>query len=193
MLAIHTPTSIGWTQTPASQGVSPQPVSGTAAVRKVVRDPQAGGDGGRPASLPRPDKRQAAAGQEAPVTPGQDGAEADTAAPLLPRPRSPEQERQARAEDARKKAEEEETDRVEDTQAQAGPRQVPPQELLSNIWQASAGVVEQALGDGVAADTDMARVAQDSGTPEREVVSYDESGQGNPAPLELGSILSERA
>lgn len=195
MLAIHTPTSIGWTPVPASQGASPQPVSGTAAVRKVAPDPQPGGGRDRSASLPMPDRRQAAADREAPAAPGQAASEADTAAPLLPRPRSPEQERQARADEARKAETggEEAADQAHDTEAE---QRVAPQELLSTVWQASAGVVEQVLADGVA-DTGAARAAPVDGTSEREaaereVVSYDENGHGNPAPVELGTIISER-
>ena len=194
MLAIHTPTSIGWTPGPASQGTSPQPVSGTAAVRKVAPDPQPGGGRDRSPSLPMPDRRQAAADREAPAAPGLAASEADTAAPLLPRPRSPEQERQARVDEAREaEADGEETTQAQDTEAE---QRVPPQELLSSVWQASAGVVEQVLADGVA-DTGAARAAPVDGTSEREaaereVVSYDETGHGNPAPVELGTILSER-
>lgn len=117
-------------------------------------------------------------------------------APLLPRQRAT-QEEQAEIELAREEqAREEQAERAERAQ-EAERQRPPPQQLLSTVWEASAAVVNQALGEepgGSAASGEgpVTEPPTDQGVAGQDVVSYDERGHGEAAPVELGAIISER-
>lgn len=114
-------------------------------------------------------------------------------APLLPR-QQPTQEQQAEIELAREEqAREEQAERAQEAERQ----RPPPQQLLSTVWEASAAVVNQALGEepgGSAASGEgpVTEPPTDQGVAGQDVVSYDERGHGEAAPVELGAIISER-
>jgi hypothetical protein len=106
-------------------------------------------------------------------------------------------------------------------QANEETRRAQRQELLTNVWKASAAVVERVLGREEGAAVDAAAVAspaapgrqpaeqltlpwpvmpQDPGQAQgrrdfpapQDVVAYDERGNSNLAPLEAGALLSRR-
>ena len=173
MLAIHTPTSVGWPTSTTGASASMPPVGGVDRVRKVSADSRSGGEHAAAAQEQRPTA-------QAPGPQAMD--DAKLAAPLLPRPQTPEEERKAREAEAAAEGQ---------GGAGAADQVVPPQELLATVWQASAEVVEQTLGE----ETGVMNAEELNGPawPDREVVAYDENGQGMPAPLELGTIVSEKA
>jgi hypothetical protein len=124
--------------------------------------------------------------------------------------------------DARVRREaEQNTKQLATEQAAEEARRAQRQELLTNVWKASAAVVDQVLGRDDATAVKSAsesRAASDSqpsmeqlalpwpvmpqdarATPSRadlgvpeDVVAYDELGNGNLAPLEVGMLISHR-
>ena len=231
MLNIPSTTAVSWTTPPASTPVGP--VAPVQAVSAASRDRQAGlgpgQDGHSPARPGNPGRANQAKSLPEPA-----------AAPLLPRDRKQDtagveraQEVSARQEQQQQRAAEElaeqEADKVLREKLQA---------VLTTVWQASAAVVERALGresanelPGPQSDTspDMsvagsALVARRPLPPEapqrpqadplpgpimpgeetaagqpapaplapEEVVSYDEKGNTNAVPLEVGSLINQR-
>lgn len=184
MFSFNTTPAVSW---PSSSGPNIAPVQPVAAPTAVKRsssesNPQ-GGD-------PRQFTTFTRSGR---VPEGQEPTSSEPqAAPLLPRERSPEEQEAAERAQAQATEEAEQQDEAEAAQEAA----VQPQQLLSNVWQASGKVVEQLLGKPIEEVTahSMNRSAEGSAPPseEKEVVAYDESGNGTTAPVELGVIISER-
>lgn len=230
MINISTTSPVSW-PTPPSAAVAP--VSATPAVQPVQ-------SGGREAQADLEARREVRRKSKA-------DDEADPAAPSSPRSSVPEAGGQAavqarqeaaaqRAEQALKKAE---ADKASHRKAMDR-----LQEVLSNMWAASAAVVDQALGlepkgealpgnqsdtapdlSAVAASTIQRRLlpqtrdgapAADQPAPDGmpwpvmppateeaaavapevpggEVIAYDEHGNSSLAPLEVGTLLSEKA
>lgn len=231
MINISTTSPVSWS-TPPSAAVAP--VAATPAIKPVQ-------SGGREAQADVESRREA----RRPMARGDD--EPGSATPLLPRPAATDAPGQAaaqaqqqvvaqRAEQALKKAE---ADKAIHSRAMDR-----LQEVLSNMWAASAAVVEQALGvepkgealpgnqsdtapdlsavaastlsrrplprsPGAEPDTEAApqgmpwpvlpavteeAVALDTPpeVPGGEVIAYDEHGNNSLAPLEAGTIISER-
>ncbi len=230
MINISTTSPVSW-PTPPSAAVAP--VSATPAVQPVQ-------SGGREAQADLEARREVRRKSKA-------DDEADPAAPSSPRSSVPEAGGQAavqarqeaaaqRAEQALKKAE---ADKASHRKAMDR-----LQEVLSNMWAASAAVVDQALGlepkgealpgnqsdtapdlSAVAASTIQRRLlpqtrdgapATDQPAPDGmpwpvmppateeaaavapevpggEVIAYDEHGNSSLAPLEVGTLLSEKA
>ncbi|MBT9464504.1 hypothetical protein [Hydrogenophaga sp.] len=230
MINISTSSPVSWS-TPPSAAVAP--VTATPAVKPVQA-------GGREAQADVESRREA----RRPLARVDD--EPSPTTPLLPRPAATDPPSQVaaqalqqavaqRAEQALKKAE---ADKASHSRAMDR-----LQEVLSNMWAASAAVVEQALGvepkgealpgnqsdtapdlSAVAASTLSRRLlpqpgaARDAeaapdgmrwpvmpGDPEEaaaldtppevpggEVIAYDEHGNSSTAPLEAGTIISER-
>lgn len=242
MISVSTNQVVSW-PTPASQAV--QPVSGVAAVqpvRETGRDGQAGLGAGRDGqtATPRPAgaraggaDRETAPPESAPLLPrsyGRNGAEAaGEAAPAEPAPQQA-KEKAEKAEEARQAAAQQQADEKADAA-----ERLPLQAVLTNVWQASAAVVERALVRITGADTDAAGVVRAAGNepaagarrpllppavtqspveplpwpvmpateaavpgapaeirPVEDVVAYDEHGNSSWAPLEAGSLISQR-
>lgn len=214
MLSINSSPAVSWPTTTGQSVEQVRPVAAVSAAKRSSNESgQQGGDA-RQTPDPTPSVRVSTSGGASPRE-----SQASDAAPLLPRERPPEEqeaaERAEAAEAEADKAQEAETRARESAQ---GPQ---PQQLLSTIWKASGAVVEQALGtddaQAGAADATTATLptgevvvvatagrmtsaestAQESRSSEpvradQEVVAYDESGNGTPAPVELGVIISER-
>ncbi|MFN7123960.1 MAG: hypothetical protein ACK4NM_18190 [Hydrogenophaga sp.] len=228
MINISTSSPVSW-PTPPSAAVAP--VAATPAVKPV----QSGGSEAQADVASRREARrtQARAEDEASPTTSQAGAPAASDRQLTTQAR---QEAAAqRTEQAHKKAE---ADKASHRKAMDR-----LQEVLSNMWAASAAVVDQALGlepkgealpgnqsdtapdlSAVAASTLSRRLlpgAKTAGSPEQagaenmpwpvmpqstdeaaaelapevpggEVIAYDEHGQSSLAPLEVGTLLSEK-
>lgn len=230
MINISTSSPVSW-PTPPSAAVAP--VVATPAVKPVQ-------------SVGQELQTDVQARREARRSPVKADDDASPAAPLLPRPAATDPQSQAavqarqeaaaqRAEQALKKAE---TDKASHKKAMER-----LQEVFSNMWAASAAVVDQALGvdsrgealPGNQSDTapDLSAVAASTlsrrlppgtkaaASPERatadnmpwpltpqaaedaaaeaapevpggEVIAYDEHGQSSLAPLEVGTLLSEK-
>ncbi|MDP2016397.1 hypothetical protein [Hydrogenophaga sp.] len=234
MINISTTSPVSW-PTPPSAAVAP--VEATPAVKPVQ-------SGGREAQTDVQARREA----RRPVAKADD--EASPATPLLPRPSASDPGSQAAAQ-ARQEAAVQRTEQaLKKAEAdKAGHKKAMDrlQEVLSNMWAASAAVVDQALGiepkgdalpgnqsdtapdlSAVAASTisrrQAARLADAAPTPQGgepavpqgmpwpvmpsaaeegaalaapevpggEVIAYDEHGNSSLAPLEAGSIISER-
>ena len=150
--------------------------------------------------------------------PAADAPEASSeAAPLLPRERTDGGREQASAETADAAAQAEQRERAQD-KAEDKAAKLKLQEVLANVWKASAAVVDAVLGrnaDGVISaqsddparsspDPSLVAAAQllpgevpqaDSVTDLRDtqdVVAYDERGASSLAPLESGSLVNQR-
>jgi hypothetical protein len=200
MLNISSTSAVSW-PTPVAIGVAP--VTPVAAVQPAQAS--GGSDGQTQTGFGRegraPQQRQVTAA-------GRSGAEARAPAEAshpaaLPRdpntlPREPAPpdagaQRQARQEAARVA----EQDKARDRQAIEH-----LQTVLSNMWEASAAVVDRALGrepasgdtpdaggDTAAPDLSQAAAIEARGG---DVVAYDERGASSLAPLEAGSLISHR-
>lgn len=208
MLSINSNPSVPWPVT-TGQAVTPvQPVSAPAARQGSTNDSRQQADDGRGAALPSASVKVSGTAREKSAE--------HQAAPLLPRERPPEEQQSAQSEVDEAKAEKAER------QQEAERQRPPPQQLLSTVWKASAAVVDQALGKTevassaldepsaaaesgamvvVATAGRMVTGQQDTAEPPtgatqaadaQEVVAYDERGNGETAPVELGVIISER-
>ena len=150
-------------------------MSGAGAEHQAGSRP---GQEGRSPASPTPPQRAA----NAPTLPAGE-------APASTRPAAGEPELEAAQRQAEREAD---AARERDKQAMEHLKDV-----LTNVWQASAAVVEQALGlekstpDKPADTVALAAAAQDD-TPGAEVVAYDERGNSSLAPLEAGSLISHR-
>jgi hypothetical protein len=199
MLNISSTQPVIWPSAPAS-GVTPvTAVTAVTPVQSSARDAQTGLGQGRDQPVPVSLRRGGAQPAEArrdPNTP--------EAAPLLPResPDSPDGQASPEAIEAKAEAQAEE---------KALKRQL--QDVLSDVWKASAAVVDVVLGrDAAAADAagpgttsagDSTRstavpaandAVQDPAVARlpQDVMAYDAQGNSSWAPLEAGSLLSRR-
>ena len=208
MLSINSNPSVPWPVT-TGQTVAPvQPVTAPAAKQGSTSDSRQQAGDGRGAALPSASVKVSTTAREKSAEP--------QAAPLLPRERPPEDQQSAQNEVDEAKAEEAER------QQEAERQRPQPQQLLSTIWKASAAVVDQALGESESASSPVGEppALAESGamvvvatagrlvtgqqdptevqagtTPAvdgQEVVAYDERGNGETAPVELGAIISEK-
>lgn len=248
MINISTSHVVAW-PAPAGPAVAPvSPVTPVQPVRETGRDAQAGFGAGR-------DGQGAAPRSHAPRTGSPEPDAATEAAPLLPRGYGPQgaELRSGSAPDAlpggsASTAQQKTAERAEqaaEEQAEAAAERKPPlQAVLTTVWEASAAVVERALGrlsgaeaevPGVQSDTapDLGALAaaqmnrrplllaaaepaaaqpmpwpvmppsdeepsphvapEDAGVVAVEdLVAYDEHGKGSRAPIEAGSVISER-
>lgn len=235
MLNIPNTTAVSWTTPPVSTQVAP--VAPVQAVTAVSRDRHSGlgaglgsgQDGQAPARTDKPGRTAQAKSLTEP-----------SAAPLLPREAAQDRVEADRAMDLvdrqelqRQRAEQEQADQAADKALRDK-----LQAVLTTVWQASAAVVERALGresanplPGPSSDTSpglsvagsalVARrplppevpqrlqaeplpwpIMQEDATgagpftaaalPPEEVVAYDERGNTSAAPLEVGSLISQR-
>lgn len=208
MLSINTNPSTPWPVT-TGQTVQPiQPVTAPSAKQGSSNGSRQQADDGKGTALPSASVKVSTTAREKSAEP--------QAAPLLPRERPPEDQDRAQNEVDDAKAEEAERQRETERQRPQ------PQQLLSTIWKASAAVVDQALGEPQAATSSVEETqaaAESSGVvvvatagrmvtgqqdnaeaptgatqaaDAQEVVAYDERGNGETAPVELGAIISER-
>ena len=238
MINISTNHAVSWPQ-PVSAAVAP--VSAVTAVKPVQEgrgDGQASLGGGRQGASAQTQRREGGrnAGVEVSVSP--------EAAPLLPREAA--QDAATAPSDAAMKKEQaaakqaEQADQAQKAEEQSKKLQL--QEVLTNVWQASAAVVDRVLGRTTGADADApgnqsdtspsigvvsamqtprkvavpeqaarppveplpwpvipegsaqaeALAADVDPRPVQEVVAYDENGNSSLAPLEAGSLVSER-
>lgn len=186
MLSINTTPAVPWPVTTGSAVQPVVPVTAPSPVQRSTGDPRQSAGDGRGSAPASPSVRVS-------TTQPREADEA-VAAPLLPRERPPEQQ-EAELDQARQ----EEVERAREAESQ----RLPPQQLLSTVWEASAAVVNQVLGEEPAAATPAAadaatdavpvKLAADPGAEAQDLVSYDERGNGESAPVELGVIISERA
>lgn len=142
MLSITTSPPAAWSPAPATAIAPVSAATPVAPVQATARDAQTGSGtsgGGNTANL-----REGSAGQRAREREGRQ-AERPQAAPLLPRP-SPEDGQQGRQSPAveAEQAEAEREQRIQEAQEQA--RQQRLQDVIANVWKASAAVVDRALG-----------------------------------------------
>ncbi len=230
MINISTTSPVSWS-TPPSAAVAP--VAATPAVKPVQ-------SGGREAQADVESRREA----RRPLARGDD--EPSPTTPLLARPAAADAPSQAAAEALRQAAAqraEQALKKAEADKASHSRAMDRLQEVLSNMWAASAAVVEQALGvepkgealpgnqsdtapdlsavaastlsrrllpqqPGAAPDTEAApqgmpwpvlpQAAEDGAVavapevPGGELIAYDEHGNSSLAPLETGTLLSEK-
>ena len=229
MINISTTTPVSW-PTPPSAAVGP--VAATSAVQPVQ-------SGGREAQTELESRREA---RRTRALVNEDASPA-TPQPARPGAADPQASAQVRQETAAQRTEQA-LKKAEADKASHRKAMDRLQEVLTNMWAASAAVVDQALGlepkgealpgnqsdtapdlsaaaastmprrllpgaktaEPAAADTmrwpvmpEVAEEAVEEATdavapevPGGEVVAYDEHGQGRPAPLETGTLLSER-
>lgn len=208
MINIASTPSLGWPSSPAPAVAPVVAASAVTPVQGSARESRAGlgfGQGGQPAQAPK-------AGQTEPGT----EASAPAAAPLLPRSHGESADGPV---DASEQIEADKRQAEEQAQELAKEQAVQQQlrEVLSNVWQASAAVVEQALassdtaaaaaavteaGDpvpGVAAvpeSTGSAPAMSAGGAPEPirggEPEAYDERGNSSWTLPEVGSLVDQR-
>lgn len=212
MLSINSGPPVAW---PTAAPVTVAPVTAVTAVTPAQRssgDGNAGLDSGRRGQTSGPEPAAAAA-------------DVPEAAPLLPRERTDGGREQASAEtaDAAAKAEQREKALAKaEEKAEEKPAELKLQDVLANVWKASAAVVDAVLGrdaTGVvsaqggnparsAADPSLVVAAQrphgeaspigDAADPlvdprnAQDVVAYDERGAGSLALLETGSLVNQR-
>ncbi|MCU0924852.1 MAG: hypothetical protein MUF44_02080 [Hydrogenophaga sp.] len=210
MLNISSTQPVIWPVAPASGTPAVSSVTAVMPVQSSARDAQAGLNQGReqpvPASLRRGGANTAEARQEANMP---------EAAPLLPResPDSPDGQPSPEALEAQAKAEAQ-------AEEKALKRQL--QDVLSDVWKASAAVVDVVLGREAASaqavgaeDSTRSTAVQAAslavalpvaGNPAandavldqavarlpQDVMAYDAQGNSSWAPLEAGSLLSRR-
>lgn len=139
MLSITTSPPAAWSPAPVTAIAPVSAATPVAPVQATARDAQTGSGtagGGNTANL-----REGSAGQRAREREDR----RPEAAPLLPRP-SPEDGRQGRQSTAAEaeQAEAEREQQVQEAQEQA--RQQRLQDVIANVWKASAAVVDRALG-----------------------------------------------
>lgn len=139
MLSITTSPPAAWSPAPATAIAPVSAATPVAPVQATARDAQTGSGtagGGNNANL-----REAGGGQRAREREDR----RPEAAPLLPRP-SPEDGRQGRQSTAAEaeQAEAEREQQIQEAQEQA--RQQRLQDVIANVWKASAAVVDRALG-----------------------------------------------
>ncbi|MCB4366849.1 hypothetical protein KIH07_24190 [Hydrogenophaga taeniospiralis] len=202
MLSINSGPAVAW---PTAAPVTVAPVSAVTAIAPAQRssgDGNAGLDSGR--------RGQTQNG-------GAPAADAPEAAPLLPRERTDGGREQASAETADAAAKAEQHERAQD-KAEEKAAKLKLQEVLANVWKASAAVVDAVLGrDGAgpapAQGDDPARSAPDPSLvaaaqplpgevlqadsvsdlrDTQDVVAYDERGASSLAPPESGSLVNQR-
>ena len=206
MLSINSGPAVAW---PTAAPVTVAPVSAATAVSPAQRS---SGDGNAGLNSGRRGQTQNGG------APAADAPEASSeAAPLLPRERTDGGREQASAETADAAAQAEQRERAQD-KAEDKAAKLKLQEVLANVWKASAAVVDAVLGrnaDGVisAQSDDPARSAPDPSlvaaaqlqpgeVPQadnvtdlrdtQDVVAYDERGASSLAPLESGSLVNQR-
>ncbi len=139
MLSITTSPPAAWSPAPATVIAPVSAATPVAPVQATARDAQTGSGtagGGNTANL-----REGSAGERAREREDR----RPEAAPLLPRP-SPEDGRQGRQSPAAEaeQAEAEREQQIQEAQEQA--RQQRLQDVIANVWKASAAVVDRALG-----------------------------------------------
>lgn len=139
MLSITTSPPAAWSPAPATAIAPVSAATPVAPVQATARDAQTGSGtagGGNTANL-----REGSAGERAREREDR----RPEAAPLLPRP-SPEDGRQGRQSPAAEaeQAEAEREQQIQEAQEQA--RQQRLQDVIANVWKASAAVVDRALG-----------------------------------------------
>lgn len=139
MLSITTSPPAAWSPAPATAIAPVSAATSVAPVQATARDAQTGSGtagGGNTANL-----REGSASQRAREREDR----RPEAAPLLPRP-SPEDGRQGRQSTAAEaeQAEAEREQQIQEAQEQA--RQQRLQDVIANVWKASAAVVDRALG-----------------------------------------------
>jgi hypothetical protein len=206
MLSINSGPAVAW---PTAAPVTVAPVSAVTAIAPAQRssgDGNAGLDSGR--------RGQTQNG-------GAPAADAPEAAPLLPRERTDGGREQASAETAEAAAKAEQHERAQD-KAEEKAAKLKLQEVLANVWKASAAVVDAVLGrDGAgpapAQGDDPTRSAPGSARAMvaplpldetsqatdaarslgdrrdgQDVVAYDERGASSLAPPESGSLVNQR-
>lgn len=162
MLSITTSPPAAWSPAPATAIAPVSAATPVAPVQATARDAQTGSGtagGGNTANL-----REGSAGERAREREDR----RPEAAPLLPRP-SPEDGRQGRQSPAAEaeQAEAEREQQIQEAQEQA--RQQRLQDVIANVWKASAAVVDRALGldseDGRAVSATAAAAAADAAQP----------------------------
>ncbi len=203
MINIAQPSPAAWSP-PASGATAP--VAAVAAIRPLQESARNGQPGaGRERELPASrTERRAVAGDGTRATPGRAESTRGAAGDVLARREAEQAARRVAAEDAAEEA-----------------RRAQRQELLTNVWKASAAVVERVLGldEGAAVspaaatgpaspgrqpveqlalpwpvmpqDAASSRTRPDFPAPQ-DVVAYDERGNSNLASVETGVLLSRR-
>lgn len=134
MLNISSTQPANWPVVPASGTASVSAVTAVMPVQSSARDAQAGLNQGREQPLPASLRRGGA-----PTAQARQDANTPEAAPLLPResPDAPNGQASPETTEAQAKAE---------AQAEEKPLKLPLQDVLSNVWKASAAVVDVVLG-----------------------------------------------
>jgi hypothetical protein len=202
MINIAQPNPAAWS--PPVSGAT-KPVAAVAAIRPLqesARNGQPGSGRDRESPASRAD-RGAVARDGARATPGSQAPERSSAGDVLARREAGQAARRLAAEETAEDA-----------------RRAQRQELLANVWKASAAVVERVLGleDGAAMQPATASPAASGRQPveqlalpwpvmpeesrsnrtradfpaPQEVVAYDERGNSSLAPLEAGVLISRR-
>lgn len=206
MLSINSGPAVAW---PTAAPVTVAPVSAVTAIAPAQRS---SGDGNAGLDSGRRGQTQNGGAPAAAV------ADAPEAAPLLPRERTDGGREQASAETADAAAQAEQHERAQD-KAEEKAAKLKLQEVLANVWKASAAVVDAVLGrDGAnakpttqgdspaqaAADHSLvvpAQLPHSEASPiggaadlrdTQDVVAYDERGASSLAPLESGSLVNQR-
>lgn len=156
MLSISSSPAVSW---PSSPGPAIAPVSAAAPVAPVqsaARDAQTGsGAFGRdPSAASRPGEPSRGRASEADAPP---------AAPLLPRPQSEQGKRQAADNPDSEEAEAEREQKALQAQAEASKQRF--QDVISNVWKASAAVVDMALGREAANASQLEGAPAPTGAP----------------------------
>ena len=204
--------SVSWPTAPSAAVAAVTAVPGVTAVQASPREHQAetgrhgqGAQGGPPPGVPRPASDAAS------------GVPSAQAAPLLPRERS-ESAGPSTAQDNEARAEQRQEDEQKAQEQAAQKLQL--QEVLSNVWKASAAVVDVVLGREAAsvaaaqaADAALPPLASASPANDRglttgevaqvadlpaavrrdeEPLMYTEQGTSSWAPLESGSLINQR-
>lgn len=192
MLSIPS-TNVSWPTSPPSQAVAPtQPVAPVSGSQSGNNSPQAGLGYGQEGHGLRADATATddSAVKETPKT-------ESSAAPLLPRHKSEQGKGQAKAEQSEETVNQEERDRIAQAQQDELERskalREQLREVLSNVWQASAAVVDRALGGQQAAnDTSVDGVAAaDSSGATGEVRSVEAPAAMEAAQLDASVLPAE--
>lgn len=211
MLSINSGPPVAW---PTAAPVTVAPVNAVTAVTAVTPAQRSSGDGNAGLDSGR-------RGQTSGAAPAAAVADAPEAAPLLPRERTDGGREQASAETADAAAKAEQREKVL-AKAEEKAAKLKLQEVLANVWKASAAVVDAVLGRDAAgvvsaqggnpaqsaADPSLVVAAQrprgdaspigDAADPlvdprnAQDVVAYDERGAGSLALLETGSLVNQR-
>lgn len=213
MLSINSGPAVAW---PTAAPVTVAPVNAVTAITPAQRssgDGNAGLDSGRRGQTPNGGAPAAAV------------ADAPEAAPLLPRERTDGGREQASTDTAEAAARAELRQKAlekAEGQAEEKAAELKLQDVLANVWKASAAVVDAVLGRNAAGATpaqgdDTAQPTSDTPRVEakplprgdtrpaggatdaladprdaQDVVAYDERGASSLAPLESGSLISRR-